>query len=63
MYIQRERVHIFFIQFRSFVFGYLGCLHVLAIVNSAKMNTGMHVSFLSYFSLDICPGVGLQGHM
>ena len=35
--------HIFFIYFS--VDGYLGCFHVLAIVNSATMNIGMHVSF------------------
>ena len=35
--------HIFFIYL--FVNGYLGCFHVLAIVNSAAMNIGVRVSF------------------
>ena len=51
--------HIFFIH--SSVDGHLGCFHVLAIVNSAAMNIGVHLEL--WFSLGICPGVGLLGHM
>ena len=35
--------HIFSSQ--SSVHGHLGCFHVLAIINSAAMNIGVHVSF------------------
>ena len=54
--------HNFFIH--SSVDGNLGCLHDLATVNSAAMNTGMHVLFQSMvFSPDTWPGVGLLDHM
>ena len=42
--------HSFFIH--SSVDGYLGCFYVLAIINSAAMNIGVHVSLLC-FSPDI----------
>ena len=53
--------HIFFIH--SSVDGYTGCIHVLAAVGSAAINTVVHLSFELWFSLAVCPGVGLQDHM
>ena len=38
--------HIFLIH--SFVEGHLGCFHVLAIMNSAAMNIGMHVHLQAF---------------
>ena len=41
--------------------GHLGCFHVLAIVNSAAMNTGVHVSFSYLVSLVCMPSSGIAG--
>ena len=43
--------------------GHLGCFHVLALVNSAAMNTGDMYLFPFWFPQCVCPAVGLLGHM
>ena len=51
--------HNFFIH--SAFSGYLGCFHVLTIVNSAAMNIGKHVSFSMMVSLGYMPSSGIVG--
>ena len=41
--------------------GHFGYLHVLAVVNSAAMNTGVHVSFWIMFFSGHTPGSGITG--
>ena len=52
-------MHHFFIH--SSVDGHLGCFHVLAIVNSAAMNNGIHVSLSIVVSSGYMPRSGIAG--
>ena len=45
----------------SSVNGHLGCFHVLAIVNSAAMNSGILVSFSILVSSGNMPRSGIAG--
>ena len=47
----------------SSVNGHLGCFNVLAIVNSAGMNNGIHVTSSILVSSHIFLGVGFLGHV
>ena len=51
--------HSFFIN--SSINGHLGCFHVLAIVNSAAMNIGVHVSFSTLVSSGYMTRKGTAG--
>ena len=51
--------HNFFIH--SSVDGHLGCFYILAIVNSAAMNIGVHVSFSILVSSGYMPRSGIAG--
>ena len=51
--------HNFFIH--SPVYGHLGWFHVLAIVNSAAVNNGMHMSFSVLVSSRYMPRGGIAG--
>ena len=51
--------HNFFIH--SSVDGHLGCFHVLAIVNSAAVNNGIHVSLSILISSRYMPRSGTAG--
>ena len=45
----------------SSVDGHLGCFHILAIVNSAAMKNGLHVSLLTLVSSGYMSRSGLAG--
>ena len=45
----------------SSVDGHLGCFHVLAVVNSAVVNNGIHVSFSISVSSEYMPKSRIAG--
>ena len=45
----------------SSVDGHLGCFHVIAVVNSAAMNSGIYVSFSILISSGCMPRSGIAG--
>jgi len=53
--------HKFFIHSSASVDGHLGGFHVLAIVNSAAVNTAVHVSFSIMASSGYTPSSGIVG--
>ena len=54
-------VYSFFV--RSSVNGHVGHFHVLAVVNSAAVIIGVHVSFSVWVSSGYMPSSGIAGHM
>ena len=52
-----------FYQINSFVDGHLGCFSLLTIINSAAMNTGVHMSFRTTFISGYMPRYGIAGSM
>ena len=58
---QYSIVYMYHIFVHSFADGHLGCFHILAVVNSATVNTGVHVSFGILVFYGYMPKSGIAG--
>ena len=56
---QYSIVYMYHIFTHSSIDGHLGCYHVLAIINSTALNTGVHVSFWIYDFIWYMPSIGI----
>ena len=56
-----HHVHVPWFLIHSSADGQIGCFHVLAVVNSASMNNGVHVSLSILVSLVCMPSSGIAG--
>ena len=58
---QYSIVYMYCIFLHSSIDGHLGCFHVLAIVNDAAMNNGIHMSFSVLVSSGYVPSSRIAG--
>ena len=58
---QYSIVHMYHNFIYSSVNGHLGCFHVPAVVNSAAVNNGIHMSFSLLVSSGYIPRTGIAG--
>ena len=59
--VEYSVIYMFQILIHSSFSGHLGCFHVLAIVNNAAMNIGVHVSFWITVLSGYMPQSGIAG--